>query len=90
MAIITLSPQVKAQETIGGRVKVAYTTVTVDIINQNDNDPQFTQSSYTANVTENLPDGTFVIKVEFYTSQTHQVVLSYLLRVCSLLDFGRR
>ena len=80
MVIVTLSPQVKAQETIGDRVKVAYTTVTVYITNQNDNDPQFTQPSYAANVTENLPDGTFVIKVESYTS-----LVSY---VYSLLDFG--
>ncbi|XP_067636828.1 cadherin-87A [Eurosta solidaginis] len=40
--------------------------VTVDIINLNDNEPQFSQSEYYFNVTENSPRGTVAGKVEAF------------------------
>ncbi|XP_075145328.1 cadherin 87A [Haematobia irritans] len=40
--------------------------VIVDVININDNEPQFTQTEYFFNITENTPDGTVAGKVEAF------------------------
>lgn len=44
-------------------------TVTIDLIDTNDNFPQWTNDSYTASVFENSENGEFVIEVEVCNPQ---------------------
>ena len=40
--------------------------VDVNVVDENDNDPIFTQSRYQRNITENLSEGVFVKEVEAF------------------------
>lgn len=43
--------------------RTAFTTVTIDVINNNDMNPIFEQMSYTANISEAAAPGDFVLLV---------------------------
>lgn len=47
-------------------LNTAVTIVSVEVINKNDNPPNFLNASYTATISEELPIGVFVVQVRTY------------------------
>lgn len=48
----------------GRHHRTAFQTIEILVDDVNDNDPEFEQRTYVANISENAPTGTFVIRVQ--------------------------
>lgn len=59
--------QVIATEVVDNSPQSGSTIVSVSVINENDNAPNFVNQSYSAIIPENAPAGTFVAMVRVHT-----------------------
>uniref|UniRef100_A0A1I7Y639 Cadherin domain-containing protein n=1 Tax=Steinernema glaseri TaxID=37863 RepID=A0A1I7Y639_9BILA len=66
----------KANDSTGG---VAVVPVRIDIIDENDNEPSFRQTSFAMTVMENSPIGTFIAKLEVYDPDNDNLTFSLMM-----------
>lgn len=79
--MVSLFFKVVAKETLTSEQLQAVASVTVNVTDLNDNNPECSQAVYRETVSENRPENTFVVQVRrMRDTVTHYLLLHNLLR----------